>query len=273
MLTLYPLISTAYNEKHQSAIHFQYLEQLEQVDDTQIEKAWKQAEAYNTALSSGTIQTDAFSRESVKEASEGYDELLNISGSGIMGYVNIPSIGVELPIYHGTEAGTLERGVGHLIGSSLPVGGKGTHSVLTGHSGMANNKMFTDLTALKKGDVFYLDVLNKTLAYQVDRIEKVLPYESSSLNAVSGEDYCTLVTCTPLGVNTHRLLVRGIRIPYEKAQEVQVARAMEEPEAESEWEEEYMQGLVAGIVIIIIVVLIILIFSGLSNGRGKYEDS
>lgn len=271
-LTLYPLISTAYNTRHQSTIHFQYIEQLEQMDLTQLKKALEDAIAYNDSLSHCDILIDPFSKEGVEAASEHYEEQLNLTGNGIMGYVNIPSIDVELPIYHGTEASTLERGVGHLIGSSLPIGGVGTHSVLTGHSGMANNKMFTDLTSLKVGDVFYLNVLNDTLAYQVDQIEKVLPYDSSLLNTVPGKDYCTLVTCTPLGVNTHRLLVRGTRIPYEEAKVVQEERAIEEPEAESEWEKEYMSGLVIGIAIIVIVIIIILVLGSLTNRRGKYES-
>ena len=130
-----------------------------------------------------------------------------------MGYIEIPMIQVNLPIYHGTDSKTLDIGVGHLLGSSLPVGGKGTHTVLTGHSGMATQKMFSDLDKLKLGDVFYLQVLDETLAYQVDAIHTVLPYDTSFLGISEGEDYCTLVTCTPFGISTHRLLVRGTRIP------------------------------------------------------------
>lgn len=273
ILTLYPLISTAYNTRHQSTIHFQYIEKLDQMDTTELKKALENAKAYNDSLSHSDILIDPFSKKAVETASEHYGEQLNLTGNGIMGYVNIPCIDVELPIYHGTEASTLERGVGHLVGSSLPIGGIGTHSVLTGHSGMANNKMFTDLTSLKVGDVFYLNVLNETLAYQVDQIEKVLPYDSSLLNTVTDKDYCTLVTCTPLGVNTHRLLVRGTRIPYEEAKVVQEERAVEEPEAESEWEKEYKNGLIIGIAIIVLVIIIILVFDSLFGRKGKYESS
>lgn len=240
---------------------------------TELKKALENAKAYNDSLSHSNILIDPFSKEAVEAASEHYEEQLNLTGNGIMGYVNIPCIDEELPIYHGTAANTLERGVGHLIGSSLPIGGIGTHSVLTGHSGMANNKMFTDLTSLKVGDVFYLNVLNDTLAYQVDQIEKVLPYDSSLLGTVQGHDYCTLVTCTPLGVNTHRLLVRGTRIPFEEAKDVQEERAVEEPETESEWEKEYRNGLIIGITIIVLVIILILVFDSLFGRKGKYESS
>lgn len=150
-------------------------------------------------------------------AAENYNSQLDIAGNGIIGYVIIPKIQVNLPIYHGTDAEVLDRGVGHLLGSSLPVGGKNTHTILSGHSGMASQKMFTDLEQLVPGDVFYLNVLGETMAYQVTEINTVLPYETDLLGIVPGEDLCTLVTCTPYGINTHRLLVRGSRIPYEEA--------------------------------------------------------
>ena len=162
-----------------------------------------------------------------------------------MGYVEIPKIQVNLPIYHGTDAEVLDRGVGHLLGSSLPVGGENTHTILSGHSGMASQKMFTDLDQLAPGDVFYLNVLNETLAYQVTEINTVLPYETELLGIVPGEDLCTLVTCTPYGINTHRLLVCGSRIPYEEAAVMEEETASVEP-ATSTWEAKYLQGLLIG---------------------------
>jgi len=150
-----------------------------------------------------------------------------------------------LPIYHGTDAEVLDRGVGHLLGSSLPVGGENTHTILSGHSGMASQKMFTDLEQLTQGDVFYLNVLNETMAYQVTEINTVLPYETDLLGIVPGEDLCTLVTCTPYGVNTHRLLVRGSRIPYEEAAVLDEEAASTEPAA-STWEAKYLQGVLLG---------------------------
>ena len=187
-ITLYPLISNWYNSRHQSEIHTQYLEVLRQVDNSEIILAERYANEYNTAIAPGTQLSDAFSKEALLWASEDYENLLNLAGDGIMGYIEIPMIQVNLPIYHGTDSKTLDIGVGHLLRSSLPVGGKGTHTVLTGHSGMATQKMFSDLDKLKLGDVFYLQVLDETLAYQVDAIHTVLPYDTSVLGITEGED-------------------------------------------------------------------------------------
>ncbi len=172
--------------------------------------------------------------------------------------LEIPAIQVTLPIFHGTSDATLEKGVGHLLGSSLPVGGESTHTVLTAHSGMASQKMFSDLNLLKSGDVFYLDVLGERLAYQVDQIKTVLPYDTTYLGITQGEDHCTLVTCTPFGVNTHRLLVRGTRIPYEEV-EIQVEETVPEVLPESTWEQEYIKGIYIAVGIVILVGLIALI--------------
>ena len=214
-LTLYPLISNYVNQKYASEIQTAYQELIQQTDDSVLQEAKQRAIAYNLAITPGAA--DAYSEESLLSAAEDYDDQLDIAGNGIMGYVVIPKIQVNLPIYHGTDAEVLDRGVGHVLGSSLPVGGENTHTILSGHSGMASQKMFTDLEQLVPGDVFYLNVLNETLAYQVTEINTVLPYETGLLGIVSGEDLCTLVTCTPYGINSHRLLVRGSRIPYEEA--------------------------------------------------------
>ena len=170
-----------------------------------------------------------------------------------MGYVEIPKLDVYLPIFHGTGSDSLERGVGHLVGSSLPVGGENTHAVLTGHSGMASQRLFTDLEKLQSGDVFYLHVLNQVLAYQVDEISTVLPYDTSLLGICSGEDLCTLVTCTPIGVNTHRLLVRGNRIEYEVAVEVQEEIQEQQEEPQSSWQEQYYLGLWLGVLALLVI--------------------
>ena len=242
-ITLYPIISTRYNEQHQSMIHTAYQEQVEQADTSALEEARASAAAYNESIQPGVQLTDAFSHEAIATASEDYASQLNITGSGIMGYIQIPAIDVDLPIYHGTDDATLEKGVGHLLGSSLPVGGESTHAVLTAHSGMASQKMFSDLDSLNQGDVFYLDVLGQRLAYQVDQIRTVLPYDTTYLGITEGGDHCTLVTCTPFGVNTHRLLVRGSRIPYQEA-EVIIEEAMDaEKVSESTWEQEYIKGI------------------------------
>ena len=253
-MTLYPIISTVYNEKHQSQIHTQYQEQVAQVDDSAIRKAKELAHAYNETIRPGTQNSDAFSSDALSWAAEDYENQLNIAGNGIMGYVVIPSINVHLPIYHGTESEILERGIGHLLGSSLPVGGDTTHSILTAHSGMASQKMFSDLPQLKIGDVFYLEVLDETLAYQVDQINTVLPYDVTYLSIEESRDLCTLVTCTPFGVNTHRLLVRGTRIPYEEAEEI-VEEITPEVKPESTWEQEYLKGLYIGLAAVLVMSL------------------
>ena len=242
-LTLYPLISNYVNQKYASEIQIAYQELIQQTDDSVLQEAKQRAIAYNLAITPGTA--DAYSEEALVSAAEDYDSQLDIAGNGIMGYVGIPKIQVNLPIYHGTDAEVLDRGVGHLLGSSLPVGGKNTHTILSGHSGMASQKMFTDLEQLAQGDVFYLNVLNETLAYQVTEINTVLPYETDLLGIVPGEDLCTLVTCTPYGINTHRLLVRGSRIPYEEAAMLDEEAASTEPAA-STWEAKYLQGLLFG---------------------------
>ena len=242
-LTLYPVISNYVNQKYASQIHTAYQEVMEQADDSELLKAKELADTYNHTLVPGA--TAAYSQEGLQAASADYDSQLDVAGNGIMGYVEIPKIQVNLPIYHGTEAEVLDRGVGHLLGSPLPVGGKSTHTILSGHSGMASQKMFTDLEQLVPGDVFYLNVLGETLAYQVTEINTVLPYETDLLGIVPGEDLCTLVTCTPYGVNTHRLLVRGSRIPYEEAAVLEEKSTNTESTA-STWEVKYLQGLLLG---------------------------
>ena len=259
-ITLYPMISTWYNERHQAEVHIHYQEKVEQVDNTKLIEAKELAVAYNQTILPGAQDEDSFSKEALLSASENYGSLLNLAGDGIMGYVEIPTIGVTLPIYHGTNNSTLERGVGHLLGSSLPVGGESTHSVLTAHSGLASAKMFSDLDRLKKGDIFFLDVLGERLAYQVDQIKTVLPYDTTFLQTEIGNDLCTLVTCTPFGVNTHRLLVRGTRIEYEEAEVIVEEKLETEEPVKSTWEQQYLQGILIGIGAVAILVLGLLVF-------------
>ena len=259
-ITLYPMISTWYNERHQAEVHIHYQEKVEQVDNTKLIEAKELAVAYNQTILPGAQDEDSFSKEALLSASENYGSLLNLAGDGIMGYVEVPTIGVTLPIFHGTNNSTLERGVGHLLGSSLPVGGESTHSVLTAHSGMASQKMFSDLDRLKIGDIFFLDVLGEKLAYQVDQIKTVLPYDTTYLQTEIGSDLCTLVTCTPFGVNTHRLLVRGTRIPYEEAEVIVEEKLETEEPVKSTWEQQYLQGIIIGVSAVVILGLGIMVF-------------
>ncbi len=258
-IALYPMLSSIYNEQHQSKIHTEFLQQVEDTDDSKLQEALQNARAYNAALA-GVLSDDTFSETSLLGASEDYDAQLNVTGRGIMGYVSVPKINVTLPIYHGTDSGALERGIGHLLGTSLPVGGDSTHSVLTAHSGMASQRMFSDLPQLKEGDVFYLEVLGDTLAYQVDQIKTVLPHDTTYLGIEAEQDLCTLVTCTPFGVNTHRLLVRGHRIPYEEAEVIMQQQAQTEVKTGSTWQDQYVKGIAIGIGIVLLFLLYFLIF-------------
>ena len=243
-LTFYPIISNQINAKYASEIQTSYEAVIEETDNTALLKAKEDAIRYNDSITPGAAEVDAYSQEALKAASQDYEPLLNVAGDSIMGYVQIPKINVSLPICHGTGNDSLDRGIGHLLGSSLPVGGENTHSILTAHSGMASQKMFSDLPQLKVGDVFYLKVLGETLAYQVDQIKTVLPYDTTYLGIEQGEDLCTLVTCTPFGVNTHRLLVRGERIPYEEAEVI--VETTQEVVVESTWEQNYLKGILIG---------------------------
>ena len=254
VMTLYPVISNYVNEKYASEIHTAYEEVIQQADNTALVEAKELAIAYNESITPGAAE-EAYSQAALIEASVDYDNQLDIAGNGIMGYIEIPKISVNLPIYHGTGNDSLDRGVGHLLGSSLPVGGESTHSILTGHSGMASQKMFTDLEQLGVEDVFYLHVLDETLAYQVVEINVVLPNDTTYLGIRSGEDLCTLVTCTPYGVNTHRLLVRGSRIPYEEAEEL-TEKVMQAEEIVSSWEQQYIRGIAIGLIVVLVIVLL-----------------
>ena len=256
-LMLYPVISNRINAKYASEIQTTYEAVIEDTDNSELLEAKEEAIRYNETITPGATDTESYSQEALLAASQNYENLLNVAGDGIIGYVQIPKISVLLPIYHGTNNDSLDRGIGHLLGSSLPVGGDSTHSILTAHSGMASQKMFSDLPQLEVGDVFYLKVLGETLAYQVDQIHTVLPHDTTYLGIEQGEDLCTLVTCTPFGVNTHRLLVRGERIPYEEAEVI--AETTQEVVVESTWEQHYMKGIQIGICVVIIFVILAMI--------------
>lgn len=206
-LLLYPTVSDYWNSLHQSKAIATYAEEVAEIEDDVYEQIWTDALNYNETLI-GKTNTFVLS----DEEREIYESQLNISGNGIMGYIEIPDIDCALPIYHGTDAAALQIAVGHIEGTSLPVGGESTHCVLSGHRGLPSAKLFTDLDRLAEGDQFILRVLDETLTYEVDQIRIVLPDELDTLGIEEGKDYCTLVTCTPYGVNSHRLLVRGHRV-------------------------------------------------------------
>ena len=207
LLLLYPTISDFWNSFHQSRAIVSYAEQVADLDENAYDRLWEDARIYNKTL--GDRMNRFVMAEEQKKA---YAALLNIADNGVMGYIEIPKVRCNLPIYHGTDEAVLQVAIGHVPGSSLPVGGESTHCVLSGHRGLPSAKLFTNLDELETGDVFMLRVLDETLTYEVDQIRTVLPNELGDLAIVEGEDYCTLVTCTPYGINSHRLLVRGHRV-------------------------------------------------------------
>lgn len=213
---LYPTFSSYLNEKNSSKVVSNYDAESVKLSNAEKEQMLADARAYNQEMLGNIDLIDPFSQTNT-EIDERYQNLLNVDGSGMMGYIRIPKIKVELPIYHGTSETVLQAGVGHFWGTSLPVGGESTHTVLTGHRGLPTKTLFTNMDKLKVGDIFYIKVLGETLAYKIDQILTVLPEETEALSIEPGQDYATLVTCTPYAINTHRLLVRGERIPYEEA--------------------------------------------------------
>ena len=222
---LYPTVSNLWNRAHQSRAIATYTKQVEKLDDSQNKEMLKAARKYNKSL---LKKSDHWKLS--KKGKKKYESLLDVSGTGIMGYIEVPKIDCSLPIYHGTDEGALQIAIGHLEGSSLPVGGKSTHCVLSGHRGLPSARLFTDLDQMEEGDVFVLNVLGRKLAYEVDQIKVVLPDEMSDLEIVQGKDLRTLVTCTPYGINTHRLLVRGHRTKYIEETVVRVQKEAEKKE-------------------------------------------
>ena len=236
-LLLYPLMGEFLNEKYHSNIETTYTAAIADTDDVELTAQREAAEQYNAMLSGAAITEGGASAPPLL-----YAEQLTVGGA--MCTIDIPKIGVYLPVRHGTGAETLERTVGHVVGTSLPVGGAGTHAVLSAHSGMASAKLFSDIDQLVKGDVFYIHVLGEVLAYEVDQIATVLPSDTSLLQIEEGQDLVTLVTCTPFGVNTHRLLVRGHRVPYVPELAAENGKV---PKAASSWTQHYLTGLGIGL--------------------------
>lgn len=242
-LLLYPLMGEFLNEKYHSDIETAYTAAIEDTNTAELEQQRQAAERYNAMLSGVAITEGGASAPPLP-----YAEQLTVGG--VMAYVDIPKIGAYLPVQHGTEADTLEKSVGHVVGTSLPVGGSSTHAVLSAHSGMASSKLFSDIDQLAADDMFYIHVLDEVLAYKVDAIHTVLPTDTSLLQIEDGKDYVTLVTCTPFGINTHRLLVRGHRVPYVPEQE---APAAAERPVSSSWTQHYLTGLAVGLGVVAVI--------------------
>ena len=262
LVTVYPVISNFLYDKHRSRVEAEYFAAIEQMDDAAIQNAKREAEAYNALLAKGV--SPAFSDDQVKSAFSSYNELLDLNGDGTMCYIEIPAIAVNLPVAHGTEADTLEHSIGHVVGTSLPIGGSGTHAVLSGHSGMAGQRMFTDLHELKAGDMVYIHVLDEVLAYEIEALETVRPEDTAGLSIVQGKDQLTLITCTPIGVNTHRLLVHCGRTEYTEAAAENAENA--EPAASS-WQRQYVTGICYGMAALLFVFVCYALIRRLKYGK------
>ena len=248
-LVLYPSVSDYWNQHHQSQLLASYSDDVGQLEEKDYKKVIENAKEYNKSLADNPVD---FTLNDYQKAV--YDDLLNVSGNGIMGYVEIPSVNCTAPIYHGTDESVLQIAIGHLEWTSLPIGGKNTHCVISGHRGLPSARLFTDINKLAEGDVFILRVLDEPIAYEVDRILIVEPENTKPLEIVEGMDYCTLMTCTPYGVNTHRLLVRGHRIKYTEAQEILVV-------ADANLIKPQIIAIIIGFPTYIAVMILILIFS------------
>ena len=256
-LLSYPFISNYMFEKSAGSTIKSYEKQAKTYDQKQKEQAFREAEEYNKDLIKSAVQlTDPFKVKKSNGETLIYNNILNIDHSGVMGYLEIPSISVNLPIYHGTDAEILERGVGHLAASSIPVGGKSTHS------------LFTDLTEMKKEDLFFIHVLDRTLAYKVDQISVVRPEDTRKLQIVKGKDYVTLVTCTPYGVNDHRLLVRGVRTKYVKKQRSSIRPRNQD----SQWMRTYKKAIAIGLMIVTVLILLGKVFQKLHRKKTEHRQ-
>lgn len=255
IISLYPLISNIYSRRNQIQVINDYTEDIKEIDTKQIAKELELANAYNRKLNQTIVLTDPFDPSAIDMADDAYYDILNYTDDGVMAYINIPKIDVNLPIYHGTDSEHMLKGVGHLVGTSFPVGGIDTHAVLSAHSGLSTAELFTNLADLKKDDLFYIHVLDDVLAYEVDKINVVKPNETNDLKIVPGQDYVTLVTCTPYGINSHRLLVRGHRVEYDADLEKQ-----ESKKANNDvWFKEYIKSIVSGIGIIVLIIIFIVV--------------
>ena len=228
----YPTIANQWNTYRQSRLISGYDQAVSQMDEEDFDKAWEEARAYNATFEQNSIMSDVFGIDEADDIKgTEYWKVLNVGGDGIMGYITIPKINIKLAIYQGTDTDVLQTGVGHLNGTKLPVGGEGNHTVLSAHRGLPSAKLFTDIDQLKEKDRFYLHILNEDMAYEVDQILPMVDKDDydalqEALKVEEGQDYVTLFTCTPYGVNSHRLLVRGHRVPYDGELETTPTQSM-----------------------------------------------
>ncbi|OUQ24448.1 class C sortase [Lachnoclostridium sp. An131] len=260
LLLVYPTIADQWNTYRQSRLISSYEETIAVMEPEDFSEEWEKAEAFNDKLAENNIYGDVFAGDGEDLEDTEYWSVLNAAGDGVMGYISIPKIQVKLSIYHGTSEEVLQTGVGHLDGTKLPIGGESTHCVLSAHRGLPSARLFTDIDQLEQGDRFYIHVLDEVLAYEVDLIHDMVDKDdvdalSSALAIVDGEDHVTLFTCTPYGVNTHRLLVRGIRVPY-NGEEEPAAPAPAEAVVQAV-QNYYMLYLVLGLSVTLLIIVIL----------------
>ena len=259
LILAYPTISDQWNTYRQSRLISSYEETVSTMEEEDFSEEWEKARAFNDTLKENNIYGDVFAGDAEEIEDTEYWSVLNVAGDGVMGYLSIPKINVKLSIYHGTSVDVLQTGVGHLDGTKLPIGGESTNCVLSAHRGLPSARLFTDIDQLEKGDRFYIHVLDEILAYEFDMIYDMVDKDdmealSSDLAIVDGEDHVTLFTCTPYGVNTHRLLVRGVRVPYNGEEEAAAAPAESMVQAVQDY---YMLYLVLGLAVTLLVILIL----------------
>ena len=253
----YPVVSDMWNTYRNSLLISSHKKDVNDLSKKQTEQIWNEAVNYNKNHKENFIKEDVFTNLK-KHTKSKYDSYLNISKNGVMGTIVIPKINVEIPIYHGTGEKELQTGVGHMEGTSLPVGGTSSHCVLSAHRGLPSAKLFTDLDKMKKGDLFFLHILDKTLAYKVEDIFTVKPNETDKLSLVEGKDYVTLLTCTPYAVNTHRLLVTGVRTAYKQNQEQNVSIL-----------KDYRVWILIGTIVALIIVNVFMVIKNKKKKRSK----
>lgn len=267
-ILVYPTVADQWNTYRQSRLISSYENRIQEMEPEDFTAEWEKARAFNDTLTQNSIYGDVFGEEDQELEDTDYWQILNVGGDGVMGYLSIPKINIKLSIYHGTSDEVLQTGVGHLNGTKLPIGGESTHSVLAAHRGLPSARLFTDIDQLEKGDMFYIHVLDETLAYQVDQILDMVDKDDhetleEALRIQEGKDQVTLFTCTPYGVNSHRLLVRGTRVPYNGEEEIESTPADTMLEAVQNY---YMLYLILGLSI---TLLIILLMRFLMKPKGK----
>ena len=270
-ILVYPTVADQWNTYRQSRLISSYERTISDMEPEDFTAEWEKAQAFNDTLTQNSIYGDVFGEEDQELEDTQYWQVLNVGGDGVMGYLSIPKINIKLSIYHGTSDEILQTGVGHLNGTKLPIGGENTHSVLAAHRGLTSARLFTDIDQLEKGDMFYIHVLDETLAYQVDQILDMVDKDDhetleKALQIEEGKDQVTLFTCTPYGVNSHRLLVRGTRVPYTGEEEAASTPVDTMLEAVQNY---YMLYLILGLAITLLIILLMRFLMGSGRKKGR----